>query len=119
MGGGRLPLVGAAPATARLDRPAGRRRAAERRRCAARPVDGVRVLVANVGGSLLAYRNGCAGCGAPLDGGRLDGGVLACPACARRFELPLAGRALGGEALQLVPVPLLVEDGAVRVAVGG
>ena len=61
-------------------------------------VGGVALLVANVGGTLLAYRNACAGCGAPLHGGELDGGVLACPACGRRFELPLAGRALGGDA---------------------
>ena len=119
MGGGRLPVVGAAPATRGAWTVLPGVAALSNGTLAARPVDGVRVLVANVGGSLLAYRNGCAGCGAPLDGGRLDGGVLACPACDRRFELPLAGRSLGGEALQLVPVPLLLEDGVVRVAVGG
>jgi len=76
----------------------------------------VPLLVANVGGTLLAYRNACVGCGAPLHRAELDGGVLTCLGCRRRFELPLAGRAIG-EDLQLAPVPLLEEDGLVRVAV--
>ena len=76
----------------------------------------VPLLVANVGGTLLAYRNACAGCGAPLHRAELDGGLLTCAGCGRRFELPLAGRAVG-EDLQLAPVPLLEDDGRVRVAV--
>ena len=80
-------------------------------------VGGVPLLVANVGGTLLAYRNACTGCGAPLHRADLDGGTLTCAGCRRQFELPLAGRALG-EDLQLVPVPLLEEDGRVKVAVG-
>jgi Fe-S cluster biogenesis protein NfuA/nitrite reductase/ring-hydroxylating ferredoxin subunit len=76
----------------------------------------VPVLVANVAGTLLAYRNACAGCGAPLHRSTLEAGVLTCAGCRLRYELPLAGRAIG-ESLQLTPVPLLEEDGAVRVAV--
>ena len=67
-------------------------------------------------GGMLAYRYACVGCGAPLHRAELDGGVLTCLGCRRRFELPLAGRAIG-EDLQLAPVPLLEEDGLVRVAV--
>jgi Fe-S cluster biogenesis protein NfuA len=81
-------------------------------------VGGVRLLVANVGGTLLAYRDACAGCGEALHGGELEDGVLACPACSRQFVLPLAGRLLGEESLQLTAVPLLAESGSVRVAVG-
>ena len=33
--------------------------------------------------------------------------MLTCPACARRFFLPRAGRSLDDERLQLEPVPLL------------
>jgi Fe-S cluster biogenesis protein NfuA/nitrite reductase/ring-hydroxylating ferredoxin subunit len=80
------------------------------------PVGGVPLLIANVGGTLLAFRNACAGCGAPLHRAELDGGLLTCPGCSCRFELPLAGRA-PGEELQLAPVPLLHEDARVRVAV--
>lgn len=86
---------------------------------AATIVSGTRLLVANVGGSLLAYRDSCAGCGTPIHSGELDAGILTCPTCSRRFELPLAGRLVGGdEPLQLAPIPLLAENGAVKVAVG-
>lgn len=80
-------------------------------------VAGVPLMIANVGGTLLAYRNACAGCGSPLHRAELDGGLLTCAGCRRQFELALAGRALG-EDLQLEPVPLLEEDGRVRVAIG-
>ncbi|MGZ8649246.1 MAG: NifU family protein, partial [Solirubrobacteraceae bacterium] len=75
------------------------------------------LVVANVAGDLLAYRNRCAGCGAALDHGDLSGGTLHCPSCARGFDLPLAGRCVSEDGLQLEPVPLLREDGGgVRVA---
>jgi Fe-S cluster biogenesis protein NfuA len=76
------------------------------------------LVVANVAGDLLAYRNRCAGCGGALDHGDLSGGTLHCPSCARGFALPLAGRCVSEDGLQLEPVPLLREDGGgVRVAV--
>ena len=73
------------------------------------------LVVANVDGALLAYRNRCAGCGEQLHGGELRGGTLVCPACARGFDLPAAGRSTDG--LQLTPVPLLRDGATVRVAV--
>jgi Fe-S cluster biogenesis protein NfuA/nitrite reductase/ring-hydroxylating ferredoxin subunit len=75
------------------------------------------LVVANIAGTLLAYRDACAGCGASLAGGDLDDGALACPACGRQFSLPLAGRQLGPEDLQLEPVPLLETEGRIQVAV--
>ncbi|MGI8712896.1 MAG: NifU family protein [Solirubrobacteraceae bacterium] len=78
-------------------------------------IDGGAVLFADVGDSLLAYVNECAACGVPLGAGRLDGGLLRCPGCDLEFDLPRAGRAAGGEPLQLRPVPLL-QDGGLRVA---
>ena len=50
------------------------------------------LVVANVAGTLLAYRDRCAGCGAPLPRAMLLGGTLTCAAAARRFDLPRAGR---------------------------
>ncbi len=79
-------------------------------------VDGVSLLFAEVEGSLLAYQNACAACGESLEAGQLDAGMLRCPACEVEFDLPRAGRAAGGEPLQLKPVPLL-ESGGLRVAV--
>jgi Fe-S cluster biogenesis protein NfuA/nitrite reductase/ring-hydroxylating ferredoxin subunit len=72
------------------------------------------LVIANVDGALLAYRNRCAGCGAELAGGELRGGTLACPACALEFDLPAAGRSAVG--LQLTPIPLLRDGGTIRVA---
>ena len=80
--------------------------------------EGVNVLLANVGGDVYAFRNGCAVDGLPLEGGRLtDEGVLVCPwhNCAydarsgKRIDEP------GEPGLPVVPVA--IEDGSVRVAV--
>jgi Fe-S cluster biogenesis protein NfuA/nitrite reductase/ring-hydroxylating ferredoxin subunit len=83
---------------------------------AAVSVAGSDLVVANVDGSLLAYRDRCASCGAPLHGGLLMAGALSCPECARSFFLPAAGRSMDGDRMQLEPVPLLREDGRVKVA---
>jgi Fe-S cluster biogenesis protein NfuA/nitrite reductase/ring-hydroxylating ferredoxin subunit len=110
--GTALPVVAAAPAWTTLDVESPGGDAATRA-----TVNGTRLLLANVGGTLLAYRDTCAACRSPLAHGELEGGMLTCPSCSRRFALPLAGRLVGGdEPLQLTPVPLLVEDGAVKVA---
>lgn len=83
---------------------------------AAVSVGGQELVVANVEGNLLAYQDRCASCGAHLHDGLLITGKLSCPECARSFFLPRAGRSLDGERLQLEPVPLLAEDGSVKVA---
>jgi Fe-S cluster biogenesis protein NfuA/nitrite reductase/ring-hydroxylating ferredoxin subunit len=81
-------------------------------------VAGADVLVANVGGTLLAYRNACGWCRARLDDAPMTpGGTLTCPACDRRFELRRAGRSPDDDGLQIAPVPLLRGQGRVRVAV--
>jgi Fe-S cluster biogenesis protein NfuA/nitrite reductase/ring-hydroxylating ferredoxin subunit len=82
-------------------------------------VGGTAIALANVGESLLAFRDRCAACGEPIAAGRLKGGVLGCPSCERRFYLPRAGRSMDEERLLLEPVPLLESGGAVTVAVGG
>jgi Fe-S cluster biogenesis protein NfuA/nitrite reductase/ring-hydroxylating ferredoxin subunit len=79
-------------------------------------VEGNGLVIANVDGTLLAYHNRCAACGGALDRGELAGGALACPECGRSYFLPRAGRSLDGENLQLEPIPLLQEQGRIRVA---
>jgi Fe-S cluster biogenesis protein NfuA/nitrite reductase/ring-hydroxylating ferredoxin subunit len=86
---------------------------------AAVTVDGRELVIANVDGTLLAYRDACAACGSRLRDGLLTAGALACPACRRSFFLPRAGRSLDDDGLQLEPVPLLRERGNVRVALAG
>ena len=80
-------------------------------------VEGVALVLANVDGSLLAYRDACAACGEPLHDGELIGHMLRCRVLRGRVR-PARGPAgpPGGEPLQLAPVPLL-QEGGVRVAV--
>lgn len=80
-------------------------------------LSGHSLVIANVEGTLLAFRDRCAGCGEPLHEGGLKGGILGCQACGRTFLLTRAGRSLDDENLQLEPVPLLRDGGQVRVAV--
>jgi nitrite reductase/ring-hydroxylating ferredoxin subunit len=83
---------------------------------AAVSVAGSDLVVANVDGTLLAYRDRCANCGGALHAGALSAGALACPECERSFFLPRAGRSLDDENMQLEPVPLLRDEGRVKVA---
>lgn len=80
-------------------------------------MSGLKLIVANVDGTMLAYQNACAGCAGPMDTGELIEGVLSCPSCARRYFLPRAGRSLDEDRLHLVPIPLLYDEGiGVKVA---
>jgi Fe-S cluster biogenesis protein NfuA/nitrite reductase/ring-hydroxylating ferredoxin subunit len=79
-------------------------------------VAGLPLLIANVDGTLLAYRDVCASCGGALHDGALRDGALACRHCQRSFFLPRAGRSMDDDKIQLEPVPLLREQGRVKVA---
>jgi Fe-S cluster biogenesis protein NfuA/nitrite reductase/ring-hydroxylating ferredoxin subunit len=79
-------------------------------------VAGRRLLVAAVEGSVLAYLDACAACGASLEDAALSQGVLACSSCARQYFLPRAGRSLDDAGLHLDPVPLLADTAGARVA---
>ncbi len=79
-------------------------------------VAGIPLMIANVEGTLLAYRDVCPGCGGSVHDGRLQAGTLSCRHCERAFFLPRAGRSLDSERIQLEPVPLLREQGHVKVA---
>jgi Fe-S cluster biogenesis protein NfuA/nitrite reductase/ring-hydroxylating ferredoxin subunit len=104
-----LPMVNGAPAWHTLD-------IVPPDALAATAVDDVSLFVANVDGTLLAYRNKCADCGGALDGGALDDGALRCPACGRGYFLPGAGRSMDDDHLQLQPIPLLREAEGIKVA---
>ncbi len=79
-------------------------------------VEGAKLIVAMVEGSMLAYLDACPSCESPLGDADLSEGVLACPGCERRYYLPRAGRSLDDERLHLGPVPLLGSEGRIRVA---
>lgn len=79
-------------------------------------VRGTPLVVARVEGNLLAFRDACAGCGAPLRSARLTEGTLTCAGCERSFFLPRAGRSLDDDRMLLAPVPLLAAADGARVA---
>jgi Fe-S cluster biogenesis protein NfuA/nitrite reductase/ring-hydroxylating ferredoxin subunit len=73
-------------------------------------LEGVQLVVANVDGNVLAYRDHCAACAATLRDATLAGPFLTCASCSCAFDLPRAGRAAAGPG-QLDPVPLLRRNG--------
>jgi nitrite reductase/ring-hydroxylating ferredoxin subunit len=115
IGGVPLPMAGAAPTTRAWFDVAGLDVLADDG-LTSTDVAGVSLVVANVEGTLLAYRNACVSCGGRLEGAAMSAGALTCPGCGRSFFLPRAGRSLDDERLQLDPVPLLRENGSVKVA---
>jgi nitrite reductase/ring-hydroxylating ferredoxin subunit len=79
-------------------------------------VEGLSVLLCSLEDNLYAYRNKCASCGSLLDGGRLDDERLTCAACGQAFNVRLAGRSIEGASLHLQPLPLLQQNGSLRIA---
>jgi Fe-S cluster biogenesis protein NfuA/nitrite reductase/ring-hydroxylating ferredoxin subunit len=82
----------------------------------AEEVGGRDILFCRLEETLYAYNNTCPGCSQPLGGGRLDGTVLACPICSQHYDVVRAGRGVDLVNLHLEPVPLLRENGRVRLA---
>ena len=80
-------------------------------------VSGSPALFFNVDGSFYAYRDRCPHCGASLEGGALDGTGIGCPGCNRQYDIRLAGRCLDAPDQHLEPIPLLVQNDTVKVAV--
>jgi Fe-S cluster biogenesis protein NfuA/nitrite reductase/ring-hydroxylating ferredoxin subunit len=74
------------------------------------------LLLCFVASNYYAYHNHCSSCGASLADGRLEGTSLICASCGRSYDICRAGRCLDAPELFLEPVPLLVEDGKVKVA---
>lgn len=85
---------------------------------AIRDVGGVSIAMVDLGGTLYAYHSTCPSCGQSVAAEVLTGDALTCTGCGRRYELRHVGRCQDAESPPLPPVPLLVRDGTVRVAVG-
>jgi len=87
-------------------------------------VAGAVVLACRVGDQLYAYRDHCPGCDGSLAGAalhrRLGGSdpVLRCPRCHAHFDVVHAGAGLDDGAVEhLDPIPLLLRDGVLSLAV--
>jgi Fe-S cluster biogenesis protein NfuA/nitrite reductase/ring-hydroxylating ferredoxin subunit len=79
-------------------------------------VEGCRLVLIRMAGALYAYRTPCPGCGDPLESAWLAAGNLVCSKCSRQYDVRGAGRCTEG-ATRLEPLPLLEQDGGVRVAI--
>jgi len=79
-------------------------------------VERVKVLLANVDGSVVAYENRCAHQGVELSKGRLEGSVLTCSAHHWTYDL-CSGRSLNPGNCQLRRFPIKIEAGAILVDV--
>ncbi|MEI9999358.1 MAG: NifU family protein [Verrucomicrobiota bacterium] len=76
------------------------------------------LFICRCGGQLYAYRDHCPACNLPLHLGELAGGVITC-SLGHRFDVRRAGQSPdhpGPDGLHLDPLPLLVRDGVVKVA---
>ncbi len=79
-------------------------------------VSGATALVCRVGGGIYAYRDRCSACTGTLAGAQLSGAVLRCPNCGAGFDVVHAGAGVGGDSY-LDPIPVLVRDGVLSMAV--
>ncbi|MFB7504459.1 NifU family protein [Streptomyces broussonetiae] len=76
-------------------------------------MDGAGLLLVRLPGGLYAYRDRCPACGARLGDAALAGDLLRCAGCGADYDVRHAGSGAGGH---LDPLPLLQEDGSVRIA---
>ncbi|MET0254096.1 MAG: NifU family protein [Terrimicrobiaceae bacterium] len=73
------------------------------------------LIVCKHNGQFYAYRDHCPACNMPMHLGAFENGVLAC-SLGHRYDVQRAGGSLDRTSLHLDPLPLLVQDSAVRVA---
>jgi Fe-S cluster biogenesis protein NfuA/nitrite reductase/ring-hydroxylating ferredoxin subunit len=73
------------------------------------------LLICKAGGQLYAYRDLCPACNLPLHLGEIKDGFLLC-SLGHRFDVRRAGDCPDNAALHLDPLPLLAQNGVVKVA---
>ncbi|MDQ6873486.1 MAG: NifU family protein [Actinomycetota bacterium] len=86
----------------------------------------ITAVVCRIGSELYAYRDRCPACGSSLAaavveralGAARGSAILTCPGCRGHYDVVQAGRGMGESTPDhLEPLPLLVRDGVVNVAV--
>jgi Fe-S cluster biogenesis protein NfuA/nitrite reductase/ring-hydroxylating ferredoxin subunit len=75
------------------------------------------ILLCRVGETFYAYQDSCPSCGSGLGGSALEENLLTCSSCSRRYDLRAAGQCLDVDELHLAPLPLLVEQDGMKIAV--
>jgi len=88
-------------------------------------LSGVALLGCRLGNDLFVFRDHCPRCTSSMAGATLErrlgypvgDGVLRCPNCRSHYDVRRAGACLDAEGEHLAPLPLLVRDGVITVAV--
>jgi Fe-S cluster biogenesis protein NfuA/nitrite reductase/ring-hydroxylating ferredoxin subunit len=75
------------------------------------------LLICKVNDQLYAYRDHCPACNLPLHLGEVKDGLIIC-SLGHRFDIRRAGSGVDQAGLHLDPLPLLSQDGVVKVAIG-
>jgi Fe-S cluster biogenesis protein NfuA/nitrite reductase/ring-hydroxylating ferredoxin subunit len=78
-------------------------------------IEHIRLIICKVNETFYAYRNRCPACNLPFDAGDLVDGFLSC-ALGHRYDVVHAGRCAEIPSAHLDPFPLLLQDGAMKVA---
>ncbi|MCE0522594.1 MAG: NifU family protein [Methylacidiphilales bacterium] len=73
------------------------------------------LLICKVNDQLYAYRDHCPACNLPLHLGELKDGLMIC-SLGHRFDVKRAGASPDNASLHLDPLPLLTQEGVVKVA---
>ena len=79
-------------------------------------VDGEPLLFCRIENTYYAYHDQCGSCNASLGGGKIEGTTLICSSCGQHFDICRAGRSLDTPDVFLEPIPLLIENDKVKVA---
>lgn len=88
-------------------------------------VDGLAVCACRIGSELFCFRDVCGRCGGSLAGSVVERrlgdpvgtGVLRCARCRAHFDVRMAGAGVDDNSEHLAPLPLLLRDGTLSVAV--
>ena len=76
------------------------------------------LIFCQIEGTYYAYYDSCASCQKSLAASKLDGAILVCASCGQQYDVYHAGRSVEASAFFLEPIPLLVEDNTVKIALG-
>jgi len=82
-------------------------------------ISGRQVVICRANGSTYAYLNVCPACGSSWKDEGLSDVILTCTHCEERFDVHLAGRGLSRTDITLQPLPLLVEQDRMKIAMPG
>jgi Fe-S cluster biogenesis protein NfuA/nitrite reductase/ring-hydroxylating ferredoxin subunit len=83
-------------------------------------VAGATAMACRIGAQIYAYRDRCPACTNSLAGAVLNDAVLRCPHCGAAFDVVHAGIGINGNddnTAHLDPIPVLVRDGVLSMAV--